>query len=208
MEHGPPLSNAELEALVEAGDWETLAQSTIDCKEASDTCAEAHATRADACLRLAIQLPAEASATRGQTRRLLDSAEAGYRKALELQQTSDPLVLASYHGSLLLTLSERRNRLDASVREQKLDRENRELLEAAANARAKVSDSALGYIYGASALVYEAALSDNAAERCDELREAAAMLRQSPTPPSELIKDEERLQDLVKRQLGSNNCGN
>lgn len=201
LDQGPPLSKPELQALVDAGDWDTLAKSQVDCDDATDDCAKAHASRADACLRLAIQLPVEASATRGQTRRFLDSAEAGYRKALLLQQSSDSPVVASYHGGLLLTLSERRNRLDETVREQKLDRENRKLLEAAALARSEVSDSALGFIYGASALVYEAALKEDDAQRCNDLREAKAMLQQSPPAPRELIEDEERLQDLVARQL-------
>jgi hypothetical protein len=206
MDAGPGLPISRVQALEAANDWEKLAETQIGCNDRSDACAEAHATRADACLRLAIQLPLNASAERGRTRKLLDRAESSYRKALKLQKSSDTARVASYQGGLLLTLSERRNRLDASVEENKLDRENQKLLKAAAEARSKVPDSALGYIYGASAHVYNALLKESGRDRCDDLRQAAIMLKRSPPPPRELSDDEQRLQTLVERELRQNRC--
>lgn len=203
---GPGLNPNQLQALVAASNWQTIAAANINCSEPSDTCAEAHATRADACLRLAIQLPADASATRGQTRKLLDNAETGYRNALQLQRSSESPSVSSYHGGLLLTLSERRNRLDDSVRENKLDRENQKLLEAAAKARKEVPDSALGHVYGASALVYHALLKESGTDRCDGLSQAAAMLKRSPEPPAELVSEQQRLRTLIERGLSESNC--
>ncbi|WP_462321134.1 hypothetical protein [Halochromatium sp.] len=195
-----------MQELVVASNWEGIAGSNIQCSEATDVCAEAHAIRADACLRLVIELPADASATRGRTRELLDAAESGYRQALSLQRSSESPSIASYHGGLLLTLSERRNRLDASVREKKLDRENQKLLEAAKEARAQVPDSAFGFIYGASALVYQALLNESGSDRCQGLEQAAVMLKRSPTPPDELLNDQQRLQQLIQRSLGESDC--
>ena len=203
---GPGLNPNQLQELVAASNWQTIAAANINCSEPSDTCAEAHAIRADACLRLAIQLPAHASATRGQTRKLLDDAETGYRNALQLQRSSESPSVSSYHGGLLLTLSERRNRLDDSVRENKLDRENQKLLEAAEKARKEVPDSALGHVYGASALVYHALLKESGTDRCDGLSQAATMLKQSPEPPAELTSEQQRLRTLIKRGLGESNC--
>jgi hypothetical protein len=203
---GAPLSAKELHALVEANDWEAIANSQLDCEQPGDACAAAHANHADACLRLAIQLPVEASAARGRTRHLLDGAESGYRKALALQRSSDALSLASYHGGLLLTLSERRNRLDVSEQERRLERENEKLLQAAEQARRAVADNALGFIYGASAHVYRALRREPGAERCDELQQAATMLQQAPPPPPELRGEAQRLQTLVARELQENAC--
>lgn len=205
-ESGPGLNPSQLEALVTAGNWEGIAASTINCSQPTDACAEAHATHADACLRLAIQLPADASATHGRTRKLLDAAEDGYRRALALQRSGQSPSIASYHAGLLLTLSERRNRLDASVREQKLDRENHKLLGAAEEARAQVPDSAFGFIYGASAMVYHALLKESGSDRCADLRQAEVMLKRSPEPPPELINDQQRLQRLIQRGLRESNC--
>lgn len=205
-ESGPSLTPSQLQALVAASNWKGIADSSIHCGETTDRCAEAHAIHADACLRLAIQLPADASATRGRTRQLLDSAESGYRQALTLQRSSASPSIASYHGGLLLTLSERRNRLDASVREKKLDRENQKLLEAAEAARTQVPDSALGFIYGASALVYHALLKESGSDRCEGLEQAAAMLKRSPEPPAELVNDQQRLQELIQSSLRESDC--
>lgn len=206
VESGPGLNPSQLQALVAASNWEAIAAASINCSEATDLCAEAHAIHADACLRLAIQLPPDASATGGRTRQLLDAAEAGYRNALTLQRSSTSPSIASYHGGLLLTLSERRNRLDATVREQKLDRENQKLLEAAREARTRVPDSAFGYIYGASALVYHALLKQSGQERCTGLKQAETMLKRSPTPPAELLNDQQRLQTLIQRGLRESSC--
>jgi hypothetical protein len=203
---GPSLTPSQLQALVAASDWESIAGSNIQCSKSTDLCAEAHAIRADACLRLAIQLPADASATGGRTRRLLDAAESGYREALTLQRSGESPSIASYHGGLLLTLSERRNRLDASVPEKKLDRENEKLLAAAKEARARVPDSAFGYIYGASALVYHALLKESGSDRCLGLTQAARMLNRSPEPPTELVNDQQRLQTLIQRGLRDSDC--
>lgn len=203
---GPGLSSDEIKALVAAGDWPGIAAAQVDCNDASDLCAELHAIRADACLRLAIQLPADASATKGRTRQLLDDAESGYRLALQLQGSSESPRVSSYHGGLLLTLSERRNRLDDSVQENKLDRENQKLLSAAEQARTAVPDSALGYVYGASAVVYHALLKESGTDRCDGLTQAAAMLRRSPKPPAELIDEQQRLKTLIERSLRDSRC--
>jgi hypothetical protein len=203
---GPSLSTDELLALVDASDWNGIADGHIACNESSDACAKAHATHADACLRLAIQLPADASAARGRTRRLLDNAESGYRRALKLRPAGESASLASYHGGLLLTLSERRNRLDAEQQGNKLQRENQKLLKAAERARNEVADSALGFIYGASALVYDALLREQGSERCNELEQAATMLARAPAPPRELGDEEQRLQALIERELQKNAC--
>jgi hypothetical protein len=203
---GPPLSAEELWSLVDSSDWEEIAQSQLDCDQPGDACATAHASHADACLRLAIQLPVEASSARGRTRRLLDGAESGYRKALALQRSDDPPSLASYHGSLLLTLSERRNRLDVSEEEQRLERENEKLLQAAEQARSAVADSALGFIYGASAHVYRALRRKPGPDRCNDLQQAAVMLARAPSPPGELVGEMRRLQTLVARELQENAC--
>lgn len=205
-ESGSGLNPSQLQALVAASNWEGIAAASIQCKEASDLCAEAHAIHADACLRLAIQLPADASATGGRTRKLLDKAESGYRQALDLQPSSESPRIASYHGGLLLTLSERRNRLDASVREKKLDRENQKLITAAKEARARVPDSALGFIYGASALVYHALLKESGSDRCQGLAQAATMLKRSPKPPAELVDEQQRLQTLIQRSQRESDC--
>lgn len=206
IDSGPGLNPTQLQVLVAANNWQQIAAASINCNEPSDTCAEAHAIRADACLRLAIQLPADASATKGRTRKLLDDAESGYRNALRLQRSSASPSVSSYHGGLLLTLSERRNRLDDSVRENKLDRENQKLLDAAQEARKEVPDSALGYVYGASALVYHALLKESGTDRCQGLKQAAAMLKRSPKPPDELTTEQKRLQTLIERGLRESNC--
>ncbi|MBK5930317.1 hypothetical protein CCR82_07220 [Halochromatium salexigens] len=203
---GPVLELEQLQALVADSDWEAIVAADIDCGEPSDTCAEVHAIRADACLRLAIQLPVDASATRGRTRQLLDAAESGYRQALLLHHSSASPSMASYHGGLLLTLSERRNRLDASVRERTLDRENQKLLAAANQARAQVPDSALGFIYTASALLYHALLKESGGNRCQGLGQAEAMLKQTPAPPAELMNDHQRLQTLIEQELRKSHC--
>ncbi len=205
-ESGPGLSPSQLQELVAASEWAGIAGASIHCSESTDVCAEAHAIHADACLRLAIQMPAEASAIRGRSRQLLDAAESGYRQALTLQRSSESPSIASYHGGLLLTLSERRNRLDASVRENKLDRENQKLLIAADKARAQVPDSAFGFIYGASALVYHALLKEAGSDRCQGLAQAETMLKRSPKPPDELINDQQRLRTLIQRGLRESDC--
>jgi hypothetical protein len=203
---GPEMATNQLQPLVDANNWEAIAATRVNCRQSTEDCAEAHAIHADASLRLAIQLPPEASATRGRTRKLLDAAESGYRQALALQPSPQSPSLASYHGGLLLTLSERRNRLDASVREQRLDRENQKLLAAAEVARVQVPDSALGFIYGASALVYHALLKDSGGDRCAGLAQAEAMLKRSPTPPAELLKDQQRLKTLIQRSKQESRC--
>ncbi|MCF7976579.1 MAG: hypothetical protein K9L82_00925 [Chromatiaceae bacterium] len=205
-ESGPGLNPSQLQALFATSNWEGIAAASIQCKEASNLCAEAHAIHADACLRLAIQLPADASATGGRTRKLLDKAESSYRQALDLQPSTESPRIASYHGGLLLTLSERRNRLDASVREKKLDRENQKLITAAEEARARVPDSALGFIYGASALVYHALLKESGSDRCQGLAQAATMLKRSPKPPDELVDEQQRLQALIQRSQRESDC--
>ncbi len=203
---GPELDLEQLRELVAASDWEGIVAATIACNAASDSCAETHAIRADACLRLAIQQPTDAPAPRGRTRALLDAAESGYRQALALQGARQSPSLASYHGGLLLTLSERRNRLDTSVREHKLERENSKLLKAAEKARAQVPESALGFVYGASALVYHALLTESGRARCVELEQAERLLGHAPEPPSELIAEKARLQTLIEHGLRESDC--
>jgi hypothetical protein len=189
-----------------AGDWNSIAATNVGCNAANDTCAQAHATKGDACLRLAIQQPQSASSTDSRMRNLLDCAEEGYRKALRKQPSKTAPSRISYHGGLLLTLSERRNRLDDAVKEKKLDRENEKLLMAAQDARREVPSSALGYLYGASAHVYHAALQPRGRDRCGDLRQAAAMLRRSPPPPRELAAEQERIRALTQQQLRENSC--
>lgn len=202
---GDEALNETLRARAVAGDFASIAVTDIRCNSASEACAKSHATKGDACLRLAIEQPQSASAQDSRMRDLLDCAETGYRKALALQPDRNEPSRASYHGGLLLTLSERRNRLD-DVKERKLDRENEKLLMAAQDARREVPGSALGFLYGASAHVYRATLNPAGRARCNDLRQAESMLRRSPAPPVELAGEEQRIRSLVQRQLRSNGC--
>ncbi len=195
-----------LERMAIAGDWNSIAVTNVGCGARTDACAKAHATKGDACLRLAIEQPQSASAKDSRMRNLLDCAEEGYRKALQKQPSKTASSRISYHGGLLLTLSERRNRLDDGVKEKKLDRENEKLLVAAQDARREVPSSALGFLYGASAHVYHAALQPRGRDRCGDLRQADAMLRRSPPPPRELAAEQERIRSLAQRQLRENSC--
>jgi hypothetical protein len=68
-----------------AGDWNSIAATNVGCNARTDTCAQAHATKGDACLRLAIEQPQSASSKDSRMRNLLDCAEEGYRKALQKQ---------------------------------------------------------------------------------------------------------------------------
>ena len=188
-----------------ASDWNSIAVTSVACGARSEACAEAHAAKGDACLRLAIKQPQTASAKNSRVRELLDCAEEGYRKALSKQPSKTSPSRISYHGGLLLTLSERRNRLD-TVKEKKLDRENEKLLIAAQDTRREVPGSALGFIYGASAHIYRATLNPRGRDRCNDLRQAEAMLRRSPPPPRQLTAELERIRSLAQRQLRENSC--
>ncbi len=195
-----------LERMAVAGDWNSIAITSVNCTTRSDACAKAYATKGDACLRLAIEQPQSASAKDSRMRELLDCAEDGYRKALLKQPSTTAPSRLSYHGGLLLTLSERRNRLDDRVKEKKLDRENEKLLIAAQDARREAPSSALGFLYGASAHVYRATLRPRGRDRCSDLRQAEAMLQRSPSPPRELVAEQERIRGLTQRQLRENSC--
>ncbi|ESQ10397.1 MAG TPA: hypothetical protein DDY14_15710 [Chromatiaceae bacterium] len=195
-----------LEHTAVASDWNSIAVTKIACGARTEHCAKAHATKGDACLRLAIKLPQSASAKDSRTRDLLDCAEQGYRKALQKQPSKTEPSRISYHGGLLLTLSERRNRLDDAVKDKKLDRENEKLLMAAQDARREVPGSALGFLYGASAYVYRATLHPRGRARCNDLRQAVAMMQRSPPPPRELAAEQARIRSLAQRQLRQNQC--
>jgi hypothetical protein len=197
--------NESLTARAIAGDFNSIAVINIRCNTRTEDCAKSHAVKGDACLKLAIKEPAGASAQDAKMRELLDCAETGYRTALELQPDPKAQSRVSYHGGLLLTLSERRNRLD-NVREKKLDRENEKLLIAAQNARREVSGSALGFLYGASAHLYRATLLPEGRDRCNDLRQAASMLQRSPPPPPQLAEEQQRINGLVREQLRGNRC--
>ncbi|MGD2020602.1 MAG: hypothetical protein PVJ47_06075 [Thiohalocapsa sp.] len=195
-----------LTARAVAGDFNSIALTDIRCNARTEDCAKSHAVKGDACLKLAIQQPQTASIQDSKMRDLLDCAEAGYSKALELQPDRNAPSRVSYHGGLLLTLSERRNRLD-NVKEQKLDRENEKLLRAAQEARREVPGSALGFLYGASAHVYRATLKPRGRDRCNDLRQAESMLSRSPSPPIELTDEQNRIRSLIRQQLRENGCG-
>jgi hypothetical protein len=197
--------NEAMTARAVAGDFHSIAVTNIRCNTPTEECAKSHAVKGDACLKLAIQQPVTASAQDTRVRELLDCAEAGYRKALELQPDRNATSRISYHGGLLLTLSERRNRLD-DVQEKKLDRENEKLLMAAQDARREVADSALGFLYGASAHTYRAALLPAGRARCNDLRQAESMLGRSPAPPPQLADEQQRIRTLVAQQLRANGC--
>lgn len=194
-----------LTARAVAGEFNAIAVTNIRCNANTEACAKSHAVKGDACLKLAIQQPQSASLKDSGVRDLLDCAEAGYRKALALQPERNAPSRISYHGGLLLTLSERRNRLDG-VGEQKLDRENEKLLIAAQDARREVPGSALGFLYGASAHVYRATLKPRGRDRCNDLRQAESMLSRSPAPPNELADEARRIRSLVQQQLRENRC--
>jgi hypothetical protein len=197
---------SRLQQLAAAGDWNAVANAKVRCREGGEACAQEHATKGDACLRLVIKQPQSASASDGRTRALLDCAEDSYRKALQLSPSKTAPSRISYHGGLLLTLSERRNRLDDQAGEGKRERENEKLLIAAQDARREVPNSALGYLYGASAHVYRAALKPEPRHRCNDLRQAEAMLRRSPPPPSQLAAEQARIKSLVARELRESRC--
>lgn len=96
-----------LTARAVAGDFNSIALTDIRCNARTEDCAKSHAVKGDACLKLAIQQPQTASIQDSKMRDLLDCAEAGYSKALELQPDRNAPSRVSYHGGLLLTLSER-----------------------------------------------------------------------------------------------------
>lgn len=196
----------ELLRRAEAGEWSAVAYAHIRCDERTERCAKAHATKGDACLRLAIQQPLAQTSQNANVRKLLDCAEDGYRKALEIQPDPNVSSRVSFHGGLLLTLSERRNRLTDLTRAEALRRENERLLAAAENARRETPDSALGFLYGASAHVFRAASKPRGEMRCTDLRQANELLERSPPPPRELSTEEERIRSLTKVQLRSNGC--
>lgn len=198
--------NPALERMLSAGDWAALSTANIRCATPGEACAKAHAAKGDACLRLAIQLPPSASEKDARTRQLLDCAEENYHKALAQQTTSAAPSRVSFHGGLLLTLSERRNRLDALAKDKQLDRENEKLMMAAQNARREAAGSALGYLYGASALAYRATLKPTGRDRCNDLRQAEMLLGRSPSPPPELTDEQARITRLVGQQLRANGC--
>lgn len=196
-----------LERLAAAGEWTTLAAARVSCASGSgDGCAKAYASKGDACLRLAIQQPPGASDKDAQLRELLDCAEDNYRKALVKQTSKATPAGQSIHGGLLLTLSERRNRLDDMAKEKKLDRENEKLMMAAQDARREAAGSALGYLYGASAHAYRAMLKPAGGDRCPDLRTAEMLLQRSPTPPPQLVEEQQRLNGLVGKQLRASGC--
>ncbi|MCF7985237.1 MAG: hypothetical protein K9L70_12600 [Thiohalocapsa sp.] len=196
----------ELLRLAEAGAWSTVASAHIQCDDRTERCAKAHATKGDACLRLAIQQPLAQTSQNTSVRRLLDCAEDSYLKALQIQPDPNVSSRVSYHGGLLLTLSERRNRLTDLTRAEALRRENEKLLTAAQTARRETPDSALGFLYGASAHVFRAASKPRGELRCPDLRRPDDLLERSPPPPRELSSEEERIRSLTKVQLRSNGC--
>lgn len=199
-------SERAIEAQVASGDWASLSTAKIACTGRSDACAKAYAAKADACLRLGIQQPQGASVKDDRTRSLLDCAEENYRTALARLPSQSAPSRVSYHGGLLLTLSERRNRLDDGTKEKRLDRENEKLLMAAQDARREVAGSALGYLYGASAHAYRAALQPTGRDRCNDLRQADMLMQRSPSPPAELVDEQERIASLIRRELRRNGC--
>lgn len=195
-----------MDGLVTAGDWATLAGRGVSCSARSEECAKAHARKGDACLRLVIEQPPDASDKDARVRELLDCAEDGYRKALARQTSVTGPGRESYHGGLLLTLSERRNRLDSQSKDKKLDRENEKLMIAAQDARRETAASALGYLYGASAHAYRAMLKPRGGDRCPDLRQAEMLLQRSPPPPPELLDEEQRIASLVGKELRASGC--
>ncbi|WPL12637.1 MULTISPECIES: hypothetical protein [Thiorhodovibrio] len=165
-------------------------------------CAEEEAKQADDCLRQAIELPHTTSYRDDEMRRLLGCAERRYRKALTLSASEQGSIRrVAYHGGLLLALSERRNRLDDNTAEPRVGRENRKLLEAADDTRDEAPESALGFLYGASARLFRATLSDDPVSVCSDLREAAAMLNASPPPPDALAAEQQRLSEVAGSEL-------
>lgn len=188
-----------------AGDFNAIAVTNIRCNAATEACAKSHAVKGDACLRLAIQQPPDASLRDSRVQALLDCAERGYRKALALQPDRAARSRTSYHGGLLLTLSERRNRMD-NVGAQQLHQQNEKLLMATRDTRREAPDSALGFLYGASAHLYRTTLRPPDRERCNDLRQAETMLKRSPAPPHALADEHRRMRSLVQRQLRENDC--
>ena len=198
--------DTDLQRLASAGQWRAITEASVRCSDRTEACAKQHAIKGDACLRLVIQQPVSASADEKNTRKLLDCAEDAYRRALATSPSKSASSRISYHGGLLLTLSERRNRLDAFTKERKLDRENEKLLLAAQDTRREVPDSGLGYLYGASAYVYRASLKPEGRPRCDDLRQAERLLRRSPPQSRQLVDEERRISALVKRELRESRC--
>ncbi|WP_143741779.1 hypothetical protein [Thiorhodovibrio frisius] len=164
--------------------------------------AEQDASQADDCLRQAIELPHTTSDRDANMRQLLDCAERNYKKALRLSASEQATSRrVAYHGGLLLALSERRNRLDDNTREPRVGRENDKLLKAADAARREAPDRALGFIYGASARLFRATLTEDDRSRCEDMRAAAEMLTASPIPPDALVGEQKRLVELADSEL-------
>jgi hypothetical protein len=167
-----------------------------------EDCAEQAATKADDCLREAINLPLNIAYRDPDMRRLLDCAERHYRAALahsKAEPGSSRRV--AFHGGLLLTLSERRNRLDNLAGEARVERENDKLLAAADAARDEAPDDALGFLYGASARLFRATLIADTTQRCADLRDATKMLTRAPAPPDALFEEQARLSALAIAEL-------
>lgn len=199
------VGSEQLQALAAAGNWNAVVNASVRCGERGDACAKQYAAKGDACLRLAIQQPQSASVRDNRTQKLLDCAMESYREALQ-QAPANATSRISYHGGLLLTLSEQRNRLDSSAPQSERERNNERLLMAAQDARREAPSSALGYLYGASAHVYRAALKPDPRHRCNDLRQAESMLKRSPPPPPTLADEEARLKSLIARQLREGRC--
>lgn len=174
----------------------------VDTDREGVTCAQQHAEKADACLRDAIELSLAQSHWDSDVRRLLDCAERNYQSALRVSAADKGApARISYHGGLLMTLSERRNRLDDQARDGELARVNEQLLAAADAARLEAPDDALGFLYGASARLFRATLHQDTDKRCSDLRDAAAMLAKTPAPPAPLGTEEKRLSALATSEL-------
>jgi hypothetical protein len=198
--------NERIQRLADAGDWSTLAHTSVRCRGRSEACAVNHATKGDACLRLAIQQPPRTSTRNARLRKLLDCAESAYRQALDKTPEGAAPARLSYHDALLLTLSERRNRLDVERGNGRQEQVNDQLLMAAQAARREAPGSALGFLYGASAHVYRAALKPTPRHRCNDLRLAESLLRRSPPPPPTLRDEFRRISGLVTRELRESRC--
>ena len=203
---GPAIDAAEVERLAKAGDWNSIANASFQCAERTEACAKAYATKGDACLRLAIQQPLSDKGQNALVTRLLDCAENSYRTALLRQPSVTSKGRPSYHGGLLLTLSERRNRLSDGDK-ARLAQENDKLLRAADVARREAPNSAFGFLYGASAQVYRAVLQPGGRGRCGDLAAAYDLLKRSPRTPTQLTDEAVRIRALTRLQLRSNGCG-
>lgn len=195
-----------LQTMYDAENWSGLASAKVRCGRKSEACAEAHALKADACLHLVVLQAPSRDTSEARTEQLLECAENGYKRALDLTPArAGTPAITSYYDSLLLTLSERRNRTPRD-KPRKLARHNDNLLTQSNFARSRAPRSAFGYVYGGSALLFRAHQGNPNKPRCADLKRGEALLKRSPAPPAQLENELKRLKRLTSQAMRRGRC--